>query len=39
MRLTRIAIGSLKLGDLERGKWRELTEAEVDYLYGKNEKV
>ena len=38
MRLTRIAIGSLKLGDLERGKWRELTEAEVDYLYGKNEK-
>lgn len=38
MRLTRIAIGSLKLGDLERGKWRELTEAEVEYLYGKNEK-
>ncbi len=36
MRLTRIAIGSLKLGDLEKGKWRELTSAEVDYLYGKS---
>ena len=36
MRLTRIAIGSLKLGDLEKGKWRELTRAEVDYLYGKS---
>lgn len=36
MRLTRIAIGSLKLGDLEKGKWRELTKAEVDYLYGKS---
>nr|MBQ8163702.1 rRNA pseudouridine synthase [Clostridia bacterium] len=34
MRLTRISIGKLKLGDLERGKWRELTSAEVDYLYG-----
>ena len=38
MRLTRIAIGSLKLGDLEKGKWRELTSAEVDYLYGKSAK-
>ena len=36
MRLTRIAIGSLKLGDLEKGKWRELTSAEVDYLYGRS---
>ena len=36
MRLSRIAIGSLKLGDLEKGKWRELTKAEVDYLYGKS---
>lgn len=36
MRLTRIAIGSLKLGDLEKGKWRELTKAEVDYLYGRS---
>ena len=36
MRLTRIAIGSLKLGDLEKGKWRELTRAEVDYLYGRS---
>ena len=36
MRLTRIAIGSLKLGSLEKGKWRELTSAEIDYLYGKS---
>ena len=36
MRLTRIAIGSLKLGDIEKGKWRELTRAEVDYLYGRS---
>ena len=35
MRLTRIAIGKLKLGELPRGKWRELTSGEVNYLSGK----
>ena len=39
MRLTRIAIGKLKLNDLERGKWRELTENEVNYLSGKSENI
>lgn len=34
MRLTRIAIGKLKLNDLERGKWRELSENEIKYLKG-----
>lgn len=32
-RLTRVAIGDLKLGDLPRGKWRHLTDNEVNYLY------
>ncbi len=31
-RLTRVAIGELKLGDLPAGKWRHLTENEVEYL-------
>ena len=35
MRLTRIAIGKLKLGELPRGKWRELTSGEINYLSGK----
>ena len=39
MRLTRIAIGKLKLNDLERGKWRELTENEVNYLTGKSDTI
>ncbi len=39
MRLTRISIGKLKLGDLERGKWRELTPSEIDYLYGISENI
>ena len=39
MRLTRIAIGKLKLNDLERGKWRELTENEVAYLSGKSDSI
>lgn len=39
MRLTRISIGKLKLGDLERGKWRELSPDEVDYLKGKRETI
>ena len=32
-RLTRVAIGDMKLGDLPKGKWRHLTEEEVRYLY------
>ena len=31
-RLTRIAIGKLKLGNLEVGKWRYLTDSEIHYL-------
>ena len=31
-KLTRIAIGKLKLGDLEAGKWRYLDEKEIHYL-------
>lgn len=34
MRLTRISIGKLKLGELERGKWRDLTSSEIAYLKG-----
>ncbi len=32
-RLSRISIGNLKLDGLSVGKWRMLTDAEVDYLY------
>ena len=32
LRLQRIAEGQLKLGDLPKGKWRHLTEAEVRAL-------
>lgn len=32
IRLQRIAIGDLRLGDLPLGKWRELTADEVNYL-------
>ncbi len=32
--LTRISIGDLKLGELELGKWRYLSEKEVAYLKG-----
>lgn len=39
MRLTRISIGKLKLGELERGKWRELTKDEVSYLKGETENI
>ena len=31
-RLQRIAIGALKLGSLPLGKWRQLTERELEYL-------
>lgn len=32
LRLCRIAIGELKLGDLAPGKWRYLTKSQVEYL-------
>ena len=32
LRLSRIAIGKIKLGDLEVGKWRYLSKNEIDYL-------
>jgi 23S rRNA pseudouridine2605 synthase len=32
IRLQRVAIGTLRLGTLPSGKWRELTEDEVNYL-------
>lgn len=32
LRLQRVAIGKLKLGDLPEGKWRKLTRSEVEYL-------
>ncbi len=35
LRLRRIAIGDVGLGDLPLGKWRELTEQEVKYLTSK----
>ena len=31
--LRRVAVGPVSLGDLERGRWRHLTDAEVDELY------
>lgn len=39
MRLTRISIGKLKLGELERGKWRELQENEIKYLLGESDNI
>lgn len=39
MRLTRISIGKLRLGELERGKYRHLTQNEVDYLLGKSDTI
>lgn len=35
--LRRVAIGELKLGDLPLGKWRNLTQTQIDYLYQKKE--
>ena len=32
-RLSRVSIGNLKLDGLSVGKWRYLTNEEVDYLY------
>lgn len=39
MRLTRISIGKLKLGELERGKWRDLTPSEIAYLKGERDTI
>ena len=36
-RLRRVAIGELKLSALPLGKWRHLTQAQIDYLYQKKE--
>lgn len=33
-RLCRVAIGDIKLGKLALGKWRALSESEIDYLRG-----
>ncbi len=38
-RLQRIAIGTLTLGELPVGSWRDLTADEVAYLYGKNHQI
>ncbi len=35
LRLTRVAIGTLTLGDLKEGAYRHLTDDEVSYLMGK----
>lgn len=39
MRLHRVAIGDLKIGTLPAGQCRALTADEVDYLYGKKQKL
>ena len=33
-RLSRVAIGNIKLGKLAAGKWRRLNKAEIAYLFG-----
>lgn len=38
-RLCRVALGELKLGDLPAGKWRALTDDEVNYLNGNNNTI
>lgn len=35
--LRRVAIGKLSLGNLPIGKWRHLTQEQIDYLYQKKE--
>ena len=37
-RLTRVAIGDLKLGRVQSGKWRRLTKKEINYLMNKENK-
>ena len=36
LRLMRVAIGAVELGDLPKGAWRRLTESEIDGLGGVN---
>jgi 23S rRNA pseudouridine2605 synthase len=36
IKLTRVAIGQVRIGDLQIGKWRHLSEAEVRALYSQN---
>lgn len=38
-RLTRTAYGELTLGGLRLGKWRRLTQCELDYLHGNTDKL
>ena len=35
LRLTRVAVGEIQLGRLPSGKWRKLTQNEIDYLKGR----
>ena len=39
LRLTRTAYGDLAMGELPQGKWRRLTDAELDYLRGNKNKL
>ena len=39
LRLQRIAIGALTLGDLPVGKWRKLTDSELAYLRGETKTI
>lgn len=39
IKLKRISIGKLKLGDLKKGNWRYLKEEEIKYLYSIGEKL
>ena len=36
MSLKRISVGSVTLGNLPEGKWRKLSDAEINKLRGKN---
>ena len=38
LRLKRVAVGGLPLGALPCGKWRELTEKEVDSIFNQSNK-
>lgn len=37
MRLTRVAIGDIAIGNLKPGKWQPLTQAQIGYLMGQAE--
>ncbi len=36
LRLRRVAIGTIRLGDLKPGKWKHLTKEQIDYLHSVN---